>query len=599
MPRRPQSAVFRSRAVIPVLAVIAAGSLASVLQAASQESPAKLLGPETVLYLEVADPDALIDRATDPRLQALYRTVPEVRDALDNDELRELRQVAGGLADALGTTWEDGLRMLVGGGIAIGVEEALPPRVVTVVTPTDPDFLKSAHEKLLEFARQDAEANGKPDPVKQKTYRGVTGYATSDEEAHAILDGQLVIVNGGKALKAVIDRHLDGGATLAESSEYLDRRPDPIPTVWAYARLERLREIDPKRFAMEEPDPGAWFLAGAWIETAQKAAWTRATLDWTEDRFQADLTIPRPADGLSEPLRRFLPPKGDGAPRALPVKGTIASIQSWRDFAALWEVREELLPPEALQGLAQLDTFAGQFFGGRDFEDAVLEPLGAHWQLIVAEQDHEAMDPKPDLELPAFALVLELDPKQPEFAQRLSVAFQSFVGLANLGAAQTGAPPLLMGSDLYDGVTIAKATFMDPPESGDAIQADDEPAGEVHYRRNYSPSIAHLENHFIVSSSVDLTKRLIDALRSEPAFVPTASTIRIELQGARLAKYVERNRERLILQNMVEEGNDRAAAETQVDTLAALLQYVSRGVWSLEDTEEHSRIALEFQFGQP
>src|SRR5262249_36757087 len=68
----------------------------------------------------------------------------------------------------------------------------------------------------------------------------------------------------------------------------------------------------------------------------------------------------------------------------------------------------------------------------------------------------------PDVKLPAFALIIDLKPEDEDFHQRLKVAFQSFIGLANLGAAQQKAPPLELGSESFEGVTIATAKFMPP-----------------------------------------------------------------------------------------------------------------------------------------
>ena len=149
--------------------------------------------------------------------------------------------------------------------------------------------------------------------------------------------------------------------------------------------------------------------------------------------------------------------------------------------------RADLLTPEAVQGLAQLDTFAGQFFGGRDFGTGVLGALTSDWRLVVAMQDYAAMSPVPDVKLPAFALVVDVRPDDEDFAARLKVAFQSFVGLANLGAAQSKAPPLELGSETFEGVTISTTHFMAPVNKPNN-EAEDKDKGPVHSRHNFSPS---------------------------------------------------------------------------------------------------------------
>jgi len=138
----------------------------------------------------------------------------------------------------------------------------------------------------------------------------------------------------------------------------------------------------------------------------------------------------------------------------------IAGASLWRDMAAIWEARDELFTPEVSQNLAKLDTFAGQFFGGRDFGSGVLGALDPKWRLVVAHQDFAEMKPVPDVKLPAFALIADLNPDDLDFQQRLKVAFQSFVGLSNLNAAQKSAPPFELGSEVFDGVAISSARYM-------------------------------------------------------------------------------------------------------------------------------------------
>jgi hypothetical protein len=590
--------ILGHRALVAAILWASTGS-ASLAAQKAEDLGAELLGPETLIYAEVPRPDALIDLLTGERVEGLLGAIPGYGEALESPQVVEFRQVVEFVADRLGTTWEEGLREISGGGIVLGIEEADPPRLVLVVTATNPEFLDRAHMTLVELARQDARDKGNPDPIKEAEYRGLTAYSLSDEEAHVILDGRLVISNGSQGLRAVIDRHLDGGERLTASPSFIERRPEAMPLAWAYARVHRLRELDPDRFAADEPDAGALFLLGAWLELIRETPWATASVDWDEDRLAASLTVSTPEHGRSEVMSRFLPPEGEGAPRPIDFEGCLATINLWRDQEALWQVREEFLPPEALQGLTQLDSFAGTFFGGRDFGDSVLAPIGSHWQLVAAMQDFEAMDPEPALKLPGFALVVELDPDQSEFAQRLRVAFQSVLGLVNLGGTETGAPPLMLGSEIHDDVPISLATFMPVPDVVEGEGEEAEAPAEVHYRHNFSPSIAEVDGRFIVSSSIGLTRTLIGVLKADSDQAASDATLLMTADGPALASLVELNQERLILQTMLDQGKDRDAAERDVATLAALLRYLGRGELRLKDRAEASTISLEFDQGQP
>jgi hypothetical protein len=273
----------------------------------------------------------------------------------------------------------------------------------------------------------------------------------------------------------------------------------------------------------------------------------------------------------------------------------VLSVGLWRDLAAVWEARTDLFGPEEVQNLAKLDTFAGQFFGGRDFGTGVLGALGTDWRLVAALQDYSAMTPAPDLKLPAFALLIDLKPDDDDFAQRLKVAFQSFIGLANLGAAQTKAPPLELGSETFDDLTISTARFMPAkiaPQPGDPKERE-----PIHYRHNFSPSFVQVGNRFVISSSASLARDLIKSLKSSEGPAQDA-TLAAEADGVTLAKLVELNRTRLVMQNMLQKGHDKERAESEVQLLAALMRYLGHARLSIQDGSETMRIGLDFALGK-
>ena len=160
------------------------------------------------------------------------------------------------------------------------------------------------------------------------------------------------------------------------------------------------------------------------------------------------------SEGCASGERQGVRAGAEGGDRAAaPAARTIASLSLWRDWATIWESRADLFTPEVVQGFAQLDTLAGQFFGGREFGADVLGAFDPHWRLVVAQQDYAAMKPAPDHKLPAFAIVAELNGSQDDFAERLKIAFQAIIGISNVEAAQKKAAALELGSEEVDGVT--------------------------------------------------------------------------------------------------------------------------------------------------
>lgn len=568
--------------------------LSGTLGAAEAPRPVGWIDAETTLvYAELSRPASLIDVASGDRVRTLLRAVPAYGRALDAPPFRQAHEVVEHLSRVLETTPEDGLRKLLAGAVLAVEGENGPQRVYLIVTPEDPEFLKRAHEKLVELARQDAASHGRPDPVQETDHRDVHAYSVAPTEAHAILDGCLVVTNGGDSLKTLIDRVKDhGGAEhpLIDDATWTARRAavDPEAAAWTLARLDRLRAIDPKRFAPEKVEPGATFLLGPWIDAARKADWVTLSFTWNGERLAAEATLPKPVEAarLSE---AYLPEPGQGATRPIRVPRLIASLSLWRDLAAIWEARGEIFPPESQAGFAQLDSTAGTFFGGRDFGTGVLGSLGTNWRLVVARQEPESLDPTPENLLPAFAVVLDVKEEDPDFGDRLEAAFQSFVGLVNLGSAQTKAPPLRLGSETFEGVNIATSRFQVRREPN-----SDEP---VHLRHNFTPSAARFDGHFVLSSSAALARDLIQTLRQPPAAATDAAVLAVA-DGPELARLVEQNREYLVNQNVLEKGNDRARAEGEVDLLRQLLEYLGQATYTADTQDGTLRVRLNHDLGR-
>jgi len=563
--------------------------------AAAAEAPraARWVAADAVAYLEVTRPASVLDRVSDERFQELLGAIPGYDRYRNNNEYQKFREVVEFVSRELGTTSDKGLRDLTGGGIVLAVEvrQAQTPRLFAFATPQDAEFLSRAHATLLRLARSDASEKGKPDPVQDGEHRGIKVFSVGNQEAHAIVEGILVVASGQDALHEVLDRILDKNGfhpALADDAGWKEKRSqaDPDALAWAVVRIERLRELDPKRFGLAEtPNPAPTVLFGPWFEAARKAPWMTASLTWTADRLGAELALTTPQGGYSEALKRFLPPQGCGAPAPINLPGTIASVGLWRDLASLWEVRADLLPPEAVQNLAKLDSFAGQFFGGRDFGTGVLGALAGRWQLVIARQNYQAMNPMPDVKLPSFALILNLKPDDDEFAERLKVAYQSFIGLANLGAAETKAPPLMLGTETVAGITISTAAFM-PPKTA---RPKDEP---VHLRQNFSPSVAQVGDRFIFSSSTGLARELIKTLQSP--MKATDATLIAEADATEMARLVDLNRARLVMQNMVEKGNDKAVAEKEVGLIVELLRYLGHASLTVKDRPDSVQLRVNF-----
>ena len=228
---------------------------AVVLVAAASARIARADGPrgaewaskDAVIYVEATHPEILLDRLTDPKMQGRLAAIPQYEKAIKGEQFKQLTAGVQFVSSLLETTWDEGLRKLAGGGVALAVEAepGKAPWGFVALTPGDPAFLTRAHAKLLELARTDAKGKGNPDPIKEATHRGVTIYS-GQGRGHAIVRDTLVIAQSAEAVQAeIVERALDGSKdSLTSDPEWRARRGkvSSETLAWGLVRLDLLRE---------------------------------------------------------------------------------------------------------------------------------------------------------------------------------------------------------------------------------------------------------------------------------------------------------------------------------------------------------------------
>ncbi len=593
-------------------------TVAVTVLADDKKDAAKTAEPETVVCLELPHPERLLDRLTDPRIQGYLNLLPQYQKFASGKQLADLRGVAGVIASQLDTTWEAGLRDLTGGGVLAEIEASpgQSPRIHVLVTAKKPELLAKASEVFLKLARQDAQQKGNPDPAVESTHRGLTITALGGPQglAYCIGDGKLLATNSVKNIEQLIDRGIqmaalsgkapapgkaDGAlAALGASPRWkaIRDKQKPDALAWSYVDLDRLRKIDPAKFGYKNPpDTGVTLLFGSWYEAFRKATGATASIRWSDTELAASVDFMQPAGDRAPAFKGYLPIAGKGAGAIIRPPGTIGSLSFWRNWSAIWESKADLFSPETVQGFAQLDTFAGQFFGVREFGPDVLGAFEPHWRLVVAAQDYQSIKPVPEVKYPGLAFVTELTEPDSDFAQRLKVAFQTFVGLSNVDAVQKKGPPFELVSEQVDGVTLATARYMVPKSDSPAPTSPDA-------RYNVSPSAAQVGKYFILSTSAGLARALIKDLKNPDAARKlsgeSSETAVLEADGPELARLLELNQARLAMQLMLGRGLTKEKAEAEVAKGLDLLRYLGAGRMAVRDEPEKTSLELTFKLSK-
>jgi hypothetical protein len=320
-----------------------------------------------------------------------------------------------------------------------------------------------------------------------------------------------------------------------------------------YVNTAAVAEAQGKRLVPEKLDnPLVSLLLGGLLELAVRSPYAGLTLDVEEQRFLVTAAVGGNASGLGESHQGlFSPPDSVGA-RPLPqVTNLIGGWSLYRDFAHWYRHREDLLEAKLLPNFDKFESGLGNLLPGKSFGEDVLPLFGKRLTFLAAPQDYEHLDGKPGVQLPGFALLVELENPE-EGADVFRLFFQTFTAIVNFTAGQQGRDPWIMQSEEHHGVQITFGRYLKKP-SGDRLPIV----------FNFMPASALVGNQFVITSSVGLCRQLIDELKKPDGNSAGALPNRdfnLELHAEQLAAALGVNRQ-LLEARAVQQG--RTAEQAQ------------------------------------
>ena len=115
--------------------------------------------------------------------------------------------------------------------------------VAILARSSDPARTDAIRDALFTLVRDDAKNKGKPDPIESKDYRSLKAFKAGDGII-ADIGPYLLVCNKPELARAIADRFLDGGDSLATDHNFAAARAvtakNPA-TAWAFVRLDPLR----------------------------------------------------------------------------------------------------------------------------------------------------------------------------------------------------------------------------------------------------------------------------------------------------------------------------------------------------------------------
>lgn len=544
----------------------------------------QLIPGPSIAFVELAPASEWLNHPLRQQIQMS----PTFKEVWRSDPVMKLRSGMMVAEFALGDSLENLIRKLTAGGVVLTVDKNTQGLAVLAKTESK-DWLEVYLKKWVKLARDDAAQKNNDDPIKERDYRGLQAFKFNDS-IFVALDEFLLISNKDTLAKEIADRFLDRATEGFEQTEryqnFVETKKrhagsDEKDIGWLSVDVASLREAGVAKdlLAGKAKDFGAELILGGLLAVLHQTPTVNGSLSLSDSKIAMVLDSPFDPTWADDARVFFFGEQGKG--QSLPLlktANTIASLSAYRDVSQLWLRAGDLFDVAVNDQLAQADNTLTTLFSGRDFGEDILGAIYPEVRMVVASQDFSKDEAKPALKLPQFALVAKL--RNPDLMKReLKRIFQSLVGFINITSAMEGQPQLDLDIESDGDQQYYTSRFV--------REIDRKIDAEFPVQFNFSPSLTFVDDLVILSSTVPLSKQLVEQLKSSAvdsdsskSSLPLKNTL-FEISADTLRESLEINRNQLISQNMIENGHTKSEAENEVGMLFSLLKLLDRGTMVL------------------
>jgi len=528
-----------------------------------------------VVWAETPDPLRLVPGAADavakvenPR--ALYEAIYEhevVQDFLkmdavaafyDTTKFRRLMQLIAYFEKELGQPRLDVLDGLTGGGAVLAARFE-QKEVLVVVQAKDEELLKKfvmLTRKIIdqELARQDIK-----EKVEARRYRDLETLHFGKDIHIARAGSALLFANKEPVLKMALDLHLDGGkksvADLPNLAQIKSQLPER-PLLWGALNLEHMKKIEGVKNVLNtlNLDLASKFTNGGLIDVINRSRFVCAGLAREGNNLHIRFALPRGRDGMAPVASMILPDDDQGTLPMLQPPRVLISTGYFLDLGKFWEDRHKILTPEQAKSLDKFEAQTSKYLKGIGL-GTILQQAGKYHRIVVTTPDKSPYQIKPTLKTGAFAVVLDM--RDPGFAKSMGTILR---GAALVGGFQYG---VKMVEEKHGTHTLVTYYF---PEKG-KLDGD-----EGNIRFNFCPCFTHVGNQFVISSTLELGKDLVDCLTKETKEGTSAATQRTHLYGIGLAANIRSAEDLIVSQAILSRALPTAGAKKQFEDLVRLVE---------------------------
>lgn len=521
-------------------------------------------------FAELSGTGDLVKRLRDSSLLKEVLQSDEYRRFAESDKGHQAEAFRATAEVMLGGSLWDAAAEVLDGRLAVALYpdpaktyDPAPVLVLKTATATGLDRVRKVLKPLLPaFAKRVEISGGGPDTEAWTTKAGPALFVSfSSSLAVAATDLKKL----EQTLKLIAAGSPAG--TLAAQPEFAAALTDAKPHhLRLWGNLENVRKLTAPRFGAPEKwtDGGASLILGGLLEMAAASPHAALTLDLEPDGAALDFALTGDPAKLPEPAAIWFASPPQSGVIALPaVTGSIGGITVHRKFGDWYRQRDKLLADHLLPAFDKFETDIGNLMPQKDFGEDVLPLIGDNFTFTAAHQGFSHLGgATPGIKLPAFALIFDMTDAQ-RGADTFSLFFQTLAAILNLQAGQEGRQPSILDSEFYKETKISFSRFLEKP-AGDRLPV----------AWNFQPAAASVGRKFIITTSVQYCRDLVDHFRNPAAMEWKPRNAEFTLDVPALAELAEKN-EALLRSAEIGKGQSPEDAAKRIGLLLRVLKELS------------------------
>ncbi len=520
--------------------------------------PLRLVPQEGDAVVKLENPRVLYDTVYGHEAFQDLLKIDAVAAFFDTTAVRRLNQLVAFFEKELGHDRLDLLNKLAGGGAVLAARFE-KKQVLVVVQAKDEELLKkfvALARKVLqqELARQDG-----GDKLATATYRDIETWQLGKNVCAAQVGSALLFANQEAVLHQALDLNLNDGKDSLWNSPVLAAVKKDLPKeplIWGTLNLEKITKIQDVKNTLDTLgiDPTTMVIVGGVVDVIKRSPYLAAGLAREGQDLRLSVVMPRGREGMAPLASMLLPKDKRGSLPMLQPPRVLSSTSYYLDLSKLWEDRHKIFKPEQAKALDKFEADTGKYLKGIGL-GTILQQAGKYQRVVITTPATSPYKIKPTLTAGSFAVIMDM--RDAVFAKSMGTILR---GAALVGGFQYG---VKMVEEKHAGQTLVTYYF---PENGKF------PGDDNDFRFNFSPCFTHVGNQFVISSTLELGKDLVDCLLKESQENPSAATQRTHVYGTGVAANLRIAEDLLVTQAILSQALPAAGAKKLYDDLIHLVE---------------------------